>query len=207
MNLMIIRQPEEDPMTFTSPKTYWLLFTGLFLTAAVPAVASNFGSTGTVGTSGTTNGVWLTDGYYVVVVKRDLTSTYDTGVNSTILYDYTFASDLEANLFADSQCLSGTDDVCVYDFDYGDNGLNGWNACDSSGGTQGSDPNKVCNTQWVRINEYYSPPATRIACHEIGHALGLRHTSDSASCLKRTSDGGTSELITQHDANHLNATY
>lgn len=168
------------------------------------AQASNVGSAGTPGTGGTTNGVWYTPDRVWNIGKRSLTSTYNTGVEFAVWGEYAPTRLNPATYVADS-CYEYPYDVCVYDDDYGDIGLNGWNAC--AGATSGVHPSQTCSLQWVRINLYYSPPAKRIACHELGHSVGLRHTADQASCLKTTASGGTSSDLTPHDIDHLNARY
>ncbi len=171
--------------------------------SASPALASNFGSTGTTGITGTTNGVWLTTSASFVVGRISLTSTYSSAVTTVMNGQYN-PTDLNVSIASPTYCDSSLD-TCIYDSDYGDNGLNGWNACD--GPTSGSHPNMRCATQWVRINQQYNPPANRIVCHEVAHSVGLRHTSEQASCVKRTADGGNSSTLSTHDRGHLNATY
>lgn len=39
-------------------------------------------------------------------------------------------------------------------------------------------------------------------CHEIGHSVGLRHTSNTQSCLNVNN---TSQVLSQHDKDHINA--
>ncbi len=171
----------------------------------VPQVsATNFGSAGTGGTSGLTNGVWLTGDPLWSVAKRALTAAYSTGVNDALWDEYA-PTDLTLTVSSPSSCSDDDYDLCVFDDNYGDNGVNGWNAC--AGVTGGSHPNQVCSLDWVRINLFYGPPPKRIACHEIGHSVGLQHTSDQASCMKSTGDGGNSEVLTSHDKAHLNAAY
>lgn len=181
------------------------LATALALTAT-SAAASNFGSEGTAGASGTTNGVFLTANASWSVAKVSLTSTYSNGVSSALSQQYN-PTDLNVSEYSPPGCGGsyGSYDLCVFDANYGDNGLNGWNAC--AGSTSGSHPNMVCSMAYVRINTYYSPPAVRIACHEMGHSVGLRHTSEAASCMKRSADGGTSASLSAHDTGHLNGHY
>lgn len=177
---------------------------GLITILAPAASATNFGSAGTPGTGGTANGVWLTNNNIWNVGRMSLTATYSTGVAQAVEEEYE-DSDLNAAALNPATCDDAGYDVCVFDANYGDNGLNGWNAC--AGSTSGSHPNQQCSLAWVRINQFYSPPAKRIACHELGHSVGLRHTSTQASCLKRTADGGNSSTLTAHDIAHLNAAY
>jgi hypothetical protein len=167
-----------------------------------PVTATNFGSTCCVGAF--SNGVWLTPETTWQVNRDSLTTTYYNGVTNAITSQYS-PTDLSVFLYTSINCADVDYDLCVFDFDYGDNGMNGWNSC--VGVTTGSDPNKTCSLDWVRINQFFSPPAQRIACHEMGHAVGLRHTSDQGSCMKRTVDGGDSEVLTSHDKGHLNAHY
>lgn len=190
-------------------RSFRRLCTGLILLAvgllSIAPAGANFGSSGNSGTSGTTNGVWLTNNDNFHVYKRNLTATYAAGVDDTIYNDYDTIPGWDADTVTASSCNDTGADTCAYDSDYGDNGLNGWNAC--AGTTSGSHPDRVCSVQWVRFNEFYSPPATRIACHEIAHSVGLRHTNASASCVKRTADGGTSSTLSAHDRSHLDNEY
>lgn len=178
-----------------------LLAIGVVAAATIAPAGANFGSSGSSGTSGTTNGVWLTNNNNFVVGKRVLTSTYATGVNNTINNDYDNISGFTANAYTASSCSDASYDACVYDGNYQDNGFNGWNQC--AGSTSGSHPNRQCSVTYVKINEYYSPPATRIACHELGHSVGLRHKNVTASCLMQTSEGGTSSVLNYDDRDHL----
>jgi hypothetical protein len=176
---------------------------GLMVAASV-AFGSNFGSVGTTGVSGTTNGVWLTDDDLLVVAMRALTTPVYTGVLQTISNDYNGGiGGFDAVAYFTDTCPYESYDVCAFDSDYGDNGLAGWNAC--WGSTSGNHPNQVCSTQFVKFNLYYnslSPQA--LACHEIGHSVGLRHSSQSSSCMKSPP---TSDWLTSHDRYHIQTSY
>jgi Dual-action HEIGH metallo-peptidase len=177
------------------------LVAGIAVFGAATATATNFGSTGSPGTTGTVNGVWKTTGSVWTVARRDLTTTYSTAIANSVSNDYN-PTDLTAATVTPTTCSAASGhDTCVYDSNYGDNGLNGWNAC--AGTTNGSHPNQTCTVQWVRINQLYSPSANFIACHELGHSVGLRHTTNASSCML---DGGTS-VLTSHDVAHVNAAY
>lgn len=165
------------------------------------ASADDFGSEGTPGIDN--NGVWLIPSRNWDVARRVLTPAYSSGVSAALSASYS-PTDLNVFLYTDTLCVVMYE-MCVYDSDYGDNGLNGWNSC--VGTTAGSDPDQTCTKQYVRINLFFSPPAQRIACHEMGHGVGLRHSDDQASCMKRTADGGNSQLLTAHDKGHLNTQY
>ncbi|WP_444663312.1 M57 family metalloprotease [Cellulomonas sp. CW35] len=179
---------------------------GVLMVMSPQASASNFGSEGSVGAAGTTNGVFLTRDRAWSVAKIDLTATYSNGVSAAVKNQYN-PTDLTVTVYTPPGCGGsyGSYDLCVFDAEYGDNGLAAWNAC--AGTTSGRHPTMVCSTQYVRINRYYSPPANRIACHEMGHSIGLRHSSEASSCLKSAAEGGTSQTLTSHDKAHINGTY
>jgi hypothetical protein len=186
-----------------------LVIIGLVPLLASPASADNFGSSGKPGTGNNSkgeplNGVWFTKDFRWSVARMKLTATYSAGVEQAVEEEFN-RSDLDGFVHNPIQCTEmpqTPSDVCVFDDDYGGNGLWGWNAC--AGTTSGSHPNQRCSLAWVRINLRYSPAAKAIACHELGHSVGLRHTSDQASCMK---DPPTSSRLTSHDIAHLNSTY
>lgn len=121
------------------------------------------------------------------------------------MYDEYGPTDLTVGLGSPGGCPDEDWDVCVFDSDYGDNGFNGWNQC--AGDTSGAHPNRRCSLGFVKINLYFSPPAKRIACHELGHSIGLRHSGNDASCMKTTQDGGSSARLANHDVGHVDDEY
>lgn len=165
--------------------------------AAAPVLASNFGSI-----NAGADVSWLTNNGVLNVIQRDLTATYATGLNDAIdNYNTVFSAAWTASTWADTTCSDLFADVCVFDSNYGPNGLLGWTEC--IGTTSGSHPSMECSLTRISINEYYWPPAQRTACHELGHSVGLRHSSESTSCMRSTNDGGTSAVLSTHDKVHL----
>ncbi len=111
-------------------------------------------------------------------------------------------------------------DVIVDDFNYSSfPSLAGWVQCPSNNtGTGGSHPNRWCRGQTLTLNSYlywsdegvFDTDAQRrnMACHEIGHTLGLRHRSDTkASCMWTYAGDGGAATLTGHDEAHINARY
>ena len=192
-----------------------LVALSLLLAACVPALLGNFGSSGSPGVVGTTNGVWLTNNDYFNVVQRYLQPATASSTNWAVL-SYNSIPGWTGNTWASSSaCSEAGHDTCVYDATYGNNNLLGWNQC--AGSTSGSHPDQECGMQYSKINLTYSSASTGDyirgsdtvynLCHEIGHSVGLRHTSNQASCLKTAANGGASSYMSSHDTDHLQNEY
>lgn len=172
------------------------------MVVALPAGATNQGSTGVPGVGGTNSGVWWTPDATWRVAKASL-NTYFTPVTNSLLNDYN-PTDLAVLQYTTTSC---TQETCAMDSDYGNNGLFGWNAC-YPGATSGSHPNQTCSNDWVRYNTNGSLPALSanvVACHELGHAVGLRHTAAN-SCMRNNPLPSNPDL-TDHDRGHINSRY
>jgi hypothetical protein len=140
-----------------------------------------------------------------------LNANWSNAVFNTLIGDYTT---YDLNVFGPSNVSSCTGssgwDLCTFDADYGDNDLYGWNAC--AGTVNGAHPNQTCSMAWVRFNLHYAPPDNDfrfVACHEIGHSVGLRHAdpiTNPDSCL-RADLNATPISPSGHDRNHINANY
>lgn len=112
-------------------------------------------------------------------------------------------------------------DVIASDADYGNNGLLGWVECPPDNtGELGTDPYRSCRGQRLRYNAYYWFNATyydtqtnrrKIACHELGHTVGLRHWNDyhtgTGSCMYNSPLTASTTGLSQHDRDHINAYY
>lgn len=169
-----------------------------------PATATNWGSGESAGPPA--SGVWFTPNADWMVGRRDLTTSYQQPVYDAVKQQYE-PTDLTTTVYSPTACMS-VYDVCVFDWDYGDNGLYGWNDC--IGTRTGSHPNQVCSQDYVRMNLYalthYPPHTTKaISCHELGHSVGLRHSSESTSCMNTVYP--LPETTTSHDRAHINGKY
>lgn len=102
-------------------------------------------------------------------------------------------------------------DVIIADFDYGNNGYTGWTECVPGTELIGAHPYRSCDSQKIRFNgnsryawevDTHNERLT-LACHEIGHTLGLWHFANSdKSCLNNNA------LVTSnHDDAHINFNY
>jgi hypothetical protein len=113
-------------------------------------------------------------------------------------------------------------DVRVFDNDYGDNGLFAWVNCPPGADEGGTNPNRWCHGQTLQYNlnatvAYGSDTQMERrsrACHELGHTVGLQHTSNDASCMQRYHEDGwmdpgpnRSTTLSNHDENHINGYY
>lgn len=108
-------------------------------------------------------------------------------------------------------------DVWMHDYKYGDIGWVGITKCPTNNsGTGGTHPNRWCRGQQNIFNSYYYWYATgafddafqrrRIACHEMGHTVGLRHnTVSTLSCIWPRYWEAPSSILHSHDIAHINS--
>jgi hypothetical protein len=132
-----------------------------------------------------------------------------------------FYSDLEARSviqidFARTQRLEPTDmttqlqvnsynadtDVLVYDWDQGANGgvAGSWR-CD----TLVSTDTTKCNQGHIILNNYYYG-SYALSCQEIGHSVGLDHSTSTGSCMYQDSSQAANDYD-DHDKGHINGRY
>jgi hypothetical protein len=64
----------------------------------------------------------------------------------------------------------------------------------------------VCSLAYVRFNQAYSWDPLGLACHELGHSVGLRHDTATNTCMNPTISSARRYLST-HDKDNLNYWY
>ena len=89
----------------------------------------------------------------------------------------------------------------------------GWVECKPGSVTSGSHPSLRCGYQYLWLNSAHidtvngdSNYVAGIACHEIGHSVSLRHSSEAASCMQDPAIA-FQWFPTNHDRVHLAARY
>lgn len=118
------------------------------------------------------------------------------------------------------QFVDGNDyDVRVADSNFGDNGVIGWVNCPAGATETGSNPNRRCYGQRLNYNLYNGYEGQwdtqfggrNMACHELGHTVGLRHEAagDNPSCMKTdaTPDNSDASTYSGEDVNHVLANH
>lgn len=152
-----------------------------------------------------------------VSMGNNFTHTYRfIGVRSDIVLSFQTVAKYQFNdpteLVVTERNLDDAD-VDVQDNTYGLNNAYGWVNCDPSTATQGgTGTRRWCSGQDLRFNITYETPfgtAARrqeMACHEFGHTVGLRHTTDNTSCMREGEVTGVNSL-SQTERNEINNVY
>jgi hypothetical protein len=144
---------------------------------------------------------------HYVAFDDSLTEALRVAVRDTMVEDYG-PTDL---VMIEQAEPNGMTDVIAYSSDYGENGAAGWVYCPRAS-AQGANPagDRWCRAQELHFNLnpryaiYLGDDASRayVACHELGHTVGLRHWGNppdsnppvAATCMNADTPDGPTEL-------------
>lgn len=95
-----------------------------------------------------------------------------------------------------------TEDVRINDFGYGTDNARGWYECHAFHSSQNCDKGHAhINTSYSTVPENYDE-TEEVVCEEIGHSVGLAHTSATSSCMSTSDsshlDGHDKDVINNH---------
>ena len=153
-----------------------------------------------------------------VLFDETLTDGLASSLRDTMAEDYDAPTKL---ILIEDERQTATTDVIAFSEDYGENGAAGWVACpaDSPQGINASG-HRWCQAQelFFNLNPRYSiffdddGSRDHVACHELGHTLGLRHWGNppesagpvAATCMNSNTPNGPTTLH-QIDIDHIDA--
>jgi hypothetical protein len=99
------------------------------------------------------------------------------------------------------QSWNNDTDVVAYDDNYGNTTWWGLWRCE----VLVSGSSTKCNRGSITFNLYHGEAWTSLACQEVGHSVGLDHSTLTDSCMQQTA--GTANDFDAHDRSHINGYY
>ena len=153
---------------------------------------------------------------HYVYVSPLVTGNLKQSLLDTIWEDY----DVTDLTMATQTTIDSFTDVEAYAADYGDNGVAGWVVCPPAAPQGiGAGNYRWCKNQRLRFNldaayaAFFADDPSRdsIACHELGHTLGLNHWGSqpgfiTATCMRPNLPDGPVNLHWK-DVEHLDGYY
>jgi Matrixin len=153
---------------------------------------------------------WYTGGLYRMLIHPSV------GYNMTVELEWVMANAYPSStthLEMSRTYSSGAWEVRAATTSSPSTGIVGWVECKPGVTTSGSHPNQRCSYENLWFNTVYldttngdSNYLAAIACHEMGHTVGLRHSADTASCLQNPPIA-YQWYPTSHDRGELAARY
>jgi hypothetical protein len=155
--------------------------------------------------------------HHYVYFDPSLTDELRSSLRDTMADDY----DPTALFVREHPALTSQTDVVAFSADYGENGAAGWVYCPSDA-PQGTNAqgDRWCRHQELHFNLnpryaiYLNDEGSRayVACHELGHTIGLRHWGNppessgpvAATCMNADTPDGPTDL-SQAEIDHINA--
>lgn len=154
---------------------------------------------------------------HYVFFDPSLTEELRSSLRDTMAEDY----DPTALIVREHPALTSQTDVIAFSANYGENGAAGWVYCPSDA-PQGTNAqgDRWCRHQELHFNLnpryaiYLNDDGSRdyVACHELGHTVGLRHWGNppessgpvGATCMNADTPDGPTDL-SQAEIDHINA--
>ena len=184
------------------------LLASIILFTARPAAASNGGSTSCGGAPRNCISLsWYSAGQYRMYITASVGTNMVTELIWQMQNTYTSAA---THLEMSRTFNAGSYEVWVQTYNLPSTGTLAWVECQVGSVTSGSHPNLRCGYQNMYLNSALGLDwgsgdpnyLAAIACHEMGHTVGLRHSSDTNSCLRNPATASFWSL-TSHDRSHL----
>jgi hypothetical protein len=123
------------------------------------------------------------------------------------MVDYAFSTVLTPRL-SRGNCSSEWHRICIFTVNEGNSGRGGYYQC-QPGHAAGSHPRQTCSHGYVVFNTYYdwSRYGIGLACHEVGHGVGLSHrgADNRTSCMNGSR--WVSTTLDNHDREEINNYY
>ena len=153
-----------------------------------------------------------------VLFDETLTDGLASSLRDTMAEDYDAPTKL---ILIEDERQTAMTDVIAFSEDYGENGAAGWVACPAES-PQGINAagHRWCQAQELffnlnpRYSVFFDDDGSRdhVACHELGHTLGLRHWGNppesaepvAATCMNSNTPNGPTSLH-QIDIDHIDA--
>lgn len=174
---------------------------------AGPASGSNWGSSN-CGTNPDTSYCIHNNDTHTYHFTSSVSTTMRSATNTAAEAGYE-----PTQLNISSTTSSSNTDVVIKMFNYGDSGYAGATLCPANSSKTGTNPRVVCRPQELRYNVHSSVAILfdtsvereYVACHELGHTVGLRHSTQSDSCMQEYP--GLYGLPSLHDKIYIDAAY
>lgn len=145
----------------------------------------------------------IANNYIHTVYPSALTTNIRNDLAWILENQYDTYTQLSTSMDADTNA-----DVLAYDWDYGPSPF--YYAavfCPTSSTKYGTDPNVVCRPMQLRFNLYWTGrfdsqyERRQVACHELGHTVGLHHRNHLNSCMNEPPYTDILELIDIQEIN------